>query len=148
MNLTTDNGALCVTTSRYQLIVRKDRPFADLKNPLGDNIASLFLYAAVHARSADDDTTRTGIWQAIENKREIVLENTAHSNVWDRKTVRLRCTPDRFTYEVEVEGLGEIVEVDYFGGYYSADLRWGSGYFWSGQNFDRGFNPEPIIAEV
>src|SRR5205809_522972 len=116
MNLTSDNGALRVTTPRYQLIIRNDRPFADLETPLGENIASLFLYAAVHARSAGDDTTRIGTWQAVENsEREIVLENTAHSSVWDRKIVRLRCTPERFSYEVEVEGRGEIVEVDYFG---------------------------------
>jgi hypothetical protein len=38
--------------------------------------------------------------------------------------------------------------VDYFGGYSSALLRWGSGFFWSGQKFLQGFNCEPNAGEV
>ncbi|HSL28538.1 MAG TPA: hypothetical protein VK900_05010, partial [Anaerolineales bacterium] len=43
---------------------------------------------------------------------------------------------------------GQLAEVNYFGGYYSGQPRWGSGFFWSGQHFQRGFNPEPNRYEI
>jgi hypothetical protein len=51
------------------------------------------------------------------------------------------------SFEIEVAGEGRLDEVNYFGGYYSGQPRWGSGFFWSGQRFLRGFNPEPSSDE-
>jgi hypothetical protein len=48
---------------------------------------------------------------------------------------------------MEVEGEGQLAEVNYFGGYYSGQPRWGSGFFWSGQRFRSVFSPEPNTAE-
>jgi hypothetical protein len=48
---------------------------------------------------------------------------------------------------VTVEGNGQLVEANYFGGYYSGQPRWGSGFFWSGQHFQSGFDLEPNTAE-
>ncbi len=64
------------------------------------------------------------------------------------KIYRFRCRPTRFSYEVEVSGKGDLETVNYFGGYYSGQVRWGSGFFPSGQNFKQGFNPEPATSEV
>jgi hypothetical protein len=72
----------------------------------------------------------------------------AESSLWNAKRYRFQCFPNRFTYDVEVEGNGQLAEVNYFGGYYSGQPRWGSGFFWSGQHFLSGFNPEPNTMEV
>src|SRR5690606_9886551 len=40
-----------------------------------------------------------------------------------------------------------LSDVCYFGGYYSGQPRWGSGFFWSGTRLSRGFNPEPRVFE-
>lgn len=44
-------------------------------------------------------------------------------------------------------GHGRLTDVDYFGGYYSGTVRWGSGRFSSGQQFLQGFTPEPNVDE-
>jgi hypothetical protein len=48
---------------------------------------------------------------------------------------------------MEIEGHGQLAEVNYFGGNYSGQPRWGSGFFWSGQRFRSVFNFEPNTAE-
>lgn len=149
MYLTNENARLQLTASNYRLTLLPDRPFADLESPSGKKVASLFLFAGVHGSGGQEDTTSIGTWQVIQQSEdEIVLENTVQSSLWRRKAIRVRCQPQRFSYEIEVEGQGEITEIDYFGGYYSAEIRWGSGYFWSGQHFDCGFNPEPVTDEI
>ncbi len=87
-------------------------------------------------------------WRAEEADGDIVLTLEIRSSIWQAKTCRVVCQPDRFRYELEVEGCGSLAEVDYFGGYCSAFPRWGSGRFWSGQYFKQGFNPEPNAQEI
>jgi hypothetical protein len=69
------------------------------------------------------------------------------SSIWSEKEYRIYCFPNRIQYEIVLEGAGYLTDVNYFGGYSSSQLRWGSGFFWSGQNFDKGFNPEPNMQE-
>jgi hypothetical protein len=83
-----------------------------------------------------------------EFEDEILLSLRAQSSIWDEKIYRFRCCPHRFTYEVEVVGKGHLTEFHPFGGYFSGNLRWGSGFFPSGQLFEQGFNPEPNGAEI
>jgi hypothetical protein len=149
MRLSTDDNILNVEAAAYRLTFAADRPFAYLEAPLGQEAASLFLFASVHTAGAQDDTTRIGTWDVTLNSdTEIVLQNTVLSSVWQQKIIRLRCTDSRFVYELEVEGTGAITEIDYFSGYYSAHPRWGSGFFWSGQSFLQGYNPEPNTDEL
>jgi hypothetical protein len=119
-----------------------------LDSPSGDRLAELFVPSSVHSLEGRDDTVRFGEWEVEEGQGVVSFLLHAESSLWKAKRYRIRCFPHRFTYEMEIEGHGRLAEVNYFGGYCSAQLRWGSGFFWSGQNFKSGFNPEPNKREV
>ncbi len=134
-------------TDAYRLIFPDDRPFIYVDSPGGDRLAELFALSAVNATHGCDDTLSTGAWFKTELPGETIFTLEADSAVWQKKIYRLRCTPQRLRYEIEVQGSGQIAEVNYFGGCYSGHIRWGSGFFWSGQSFLCGFNPEPTKLE-
>jgi hypothetical protein len=134
-------------TAAYRLECAGDRPYARLAGPDGETIAELFVPSSVNAVHGRDDSTSLGEWRTVDLGDHMAFELDATSSVWRRKTYRFRCWEERISYEVEVEGEGGIASVDYFGGYSSARLRWGSGFFWSGGRFLQGFNPEPTVAE-
>lgn len=146
--LTHDHDTLRVTAERYVLTWAQDRPFVYLDTARGERLAELFMLASVHTTRAQDDTTTIGTWQVTESEGAITLSLDATSTAWDRKTVSVECFPDRFRVRVAVQGRGALADVHYFGGYYSGHMRWGSGFFWSGQRFEQGFNPEPSSSEV
>jgi len=114
----------------------------------GERVAELFVLSSIHTLQGRDDTSRIGAWEVDEQPGMTTVILHAESSVWKAKRYRFQCFPHRFTYDVEIEGNGQLVEVNYFGGYFSGQLNWGSGFFWSGQHFLRGFNPEPNMAEV
>jgi hypothetical protein len=142
------NSAIQVRTAAYSLTTATDRPYvylSDAKNK--KRFAELFVLSSVHTLHGRDDTTSIETWQIEQTPERIVLSLHTTSNLWQRKTYRYICESTRLRYEIEVEGRGELTEVQYFGGYYSGQVRWGAGFFWSGQNFKKGFNPEPTTAE-
>ncbi len=141
------NGRL-LRAERYCLRLPDDRPFVLLEGPQGDLLAELFPFSSVHPLSGRDETYQTGPWEFRQEADGYTLTCGARSTAWAAKTCRLRCGPQRLTYEIEIEGEGALAEVLYFGGYYTESLRWGSGFFWSGQRFGQIFNPEPNMAEV
>ena len=148
MQIKNCNGVLAVMTQHYSLTFPLDRPFVLLKDASGRQLAELFVLSSIHPLHARDDTVRIGEWETEERDGEIVLALRAYSSVWEEKRYRFRCHPDRFAYEMEVVGEGRLAEVHPFGGYYSGHLRWGSGFFPSGQSFSQGFNPEPNADEM
>jgi hypothetical protein len=148
MHITTEMGVLTLHADRYMLAFAFDRPFVYLGDRVGNRLADLFVLSSLHSSSGGDDTTGIGIWQVDESVDEICLTLNASSSVWKEKIYRFRCRPHRFTYEVEVTGTGDLTEFHPFGGYYSGNLRWGSGFFPSGQVFEQGFNPEPNREEI
>ncbi|KIL38361.1 hypothetical protein SD70_26955 [Gordoniibacillus kamchatkensis] len=148
MLVTKENGVLSVKGSRYALTFAADRPFVYVDDAAGNRLLELFPLSGVNPLHGRDDTVRIGTWTAEESGGEVVAALAADSSVWTRKTFRFRCAEDRFRYEAEVEGEGRPAEVNYFGGYYSGHIRWGSGFFWSGQRLRRGFNPEPNGQEA
>jgi hypothetical protein len=148
MLFTRENGGMKLYADAYSLEFAKDRPFVYLEDEMGTRIADLFVLSSVHSLTGRDDTTAIGQWQVNEGLNEIVFTLETSSSTWESKTIRFRCLPRRFRYEMEVSGTGQIVEADYFGGFYSGQIRWGSGYFWSGQRFKQGFNPEPTVDET
>ncbi len=148
MLLTRTDGALSLRAEAYSLHTAPDRPFVYLHDPAGRRLAELFVLSAVHAVEGRDDCPQTADWQASETDGEVVLALTARSSLWDQKTIRFRCQERRLLYGLEVTGSGRLDEVCYFGGYYSGQVRWGTGFFWSGQRFARGFNPEPNTGEA
>jgi hypothetical protein len=143
-----ENGTLKLLSESYQLIFSTDRPYVYLSGADGKSIADLFVLSAINPLSGRDDTVSIKKWTVEEQPEEIIFTLEVQSSVWDRKIYRFRCFPQRFLYEVEIEGHGDLTEVNYFGGYYSGQVRWGSGFFWSGQSFKQGFNPEPNVDEV
>jgi hypothetical protein len=143
-----DHEPLKVVADSYALSCAADRPYVYLENTVGERIAELFVPSSVHSTDGQDDTTRLSSWQVREGADETVLWLEAQSSLWRQKVYRFRCRPTRFRFEVEVEGEGHLSDVHYFGGYYSGQPRWGSGFFWSGQQFKQGFNPEPTTDEA
>ena len=148
LRIAQENGITTIQTHRYSLALPDDRPFAFLKDGQGKQIAELFVYSSVHPLHARDDSAAMGSWEIRDTPGEVTASLSTRSSVWREKTYRFRCFPDRLQYEIEVEGEGQLCEVDYFGGYYSGQPRWGSGFFWSGQSFARGFTPEPNSREA
>lgn len=132
----------------YTLLLPHDRPYVLVNSADGTRIAELFVLSSVHPQHGRDDTVGIGEWEITESSDEIVLSLRAESSIWEEKRYRFRCRPDRFSYEMEVVGQGQLSEVNYFGGYSSAQPRWGSGFFWSGQHFTQGFTPEPNAEEA
>ncbi len=133
---------------RYNLRLPADRPFVILENSQGECLAELFPFSSVHPLHGRDETYQTGPWEIQQTTDGYTLSCSARSTAWAAKSYRFHCTPQRLTYEIEIEGEGALAEVLYFGGYYAESLRWGSGFFWSGQRFSQVFNPEPNIPEV
>jgi hypothetical protein len=148
MQITKDKkGALVINASSYSLVCAADRPYVNLLDVSGNTSAELFVLSSVHSLGARDDTVAIGNWEITETPEKVVLSIQAKSSVWKNKTYRFHCYPDRLAYDIEVEGTGDLTDVLYFGGYYSGQVRWGSGFFWSGQKFKAGFNPESTVAE-
>ena len=148
MELTRTGDTLRLVADAYTLTTAADRPFIILADSRGVRLAELFVPGSVHPLFGRDETVRLGDWVVMEDAAGVTLSLTAESSAWQRKTYRFVCSPQRLAFDIEVEGRGRLAEVGYFGGYYSGQVRWGSGFFVSGQHFRRGFNPEPNTAEV
>jgi hypothetical protein len=131
----------------YRLTFLEDRPFVRVESAQGEWLADLFVLSSIHALHGRDDTTSIGEWEIEEQKEFTTFRLGVQSSLWKGKQYRFQCFPDRFTYDMEIEGQGQLAEVNYFGGYYSGQPRWGSGFFWSGQRFRSVFNFEPNTAE-
>jgi hypothetical protein len=135
------------TSDTYCLAFLEDRPFVRVESAQGEGLVELFVLSSVHSLHGRDDTTRIGDWEVDEQPGVTTFLLRVQSSLWKAKQYRFRCFPHRFIYDVEIEGEGQLAEVNYFGGYYSGQPRWGSGFFWSGQRFLSVFNPEPNTAE-
>lgn len=146
--MTKARNSRLVTTPFYRLRLVPDRPYVDLYDSSGALLAELFIPSSVHPLHDRDDTVHVGDWQVEETDGGLLLALPAASSVWAEKVFRIHCLPHRFTYEVMVEGQGRLGEVCLFGGYYSGQLRLGTGFFPSGQAFHRAFNPEPNADNV
>jgi hypothetical protein len=131
----------------YRLTFLDDRPFVRVESAQGEGLVDLFVLSSIHALHGRDDTTGISEWEIDEDPDVTTFRLRVASSLWKSKQYRFRCFPNRFTYDMEIEGNGDLAEVNYFGGYYSGQPRWGSGFFWSGQHFKSGFNPEPNTAE-
>src|SRR5215208_7197114 len=142
-----EEGLLQFESETYRLRFLDDRPFVSVESIQGDWLMELFVLSSIHSLQGRDDTTRIGEWEVDETPELTTFHLNADSSLWKAKQYRFRCFPNRFTYEIEIEGRGELAEVSYFGGYSSGKPRWGSGFFWSGQRFLGAFNPEPSTAE-
>jgi hypothetical protein len=142
-----EKGMRQFVAETYRLTFLDDRPFVRVDSPNGIRLAELFVLSGIHSLHGRDDTTRIREWEIDEQPGVTTFLMHAESSLWKAKRYRFQCFPHRFTYDMEVEGSGQLAEVNYFGGYYSGQPRWGSGFFWSGQQFLSGFNPEPNTAE-
>lgn len=148
--MTTKNNADIhrFTSETYRLTFMQDRPFVYVDTPKGERLAELFIPSSIHSLQGRDDTTWIGEWQIDEKPGVTTFSIQAESSLWKSKRYRFQCFARRFTYQVEIDGHGQLAEANYFGGYYSGQPRWGSGFFWSGQRFQSGFNPEPNTTEI
>lgn len=136
-----------IHSPRYQLTTLPGGPFIRLTGALGEQIADLFVGTSANSSAGQDDTTALGPWEVRTAGETITLSRSAQSSLWEAKVFSFHCTPARITYEVTLRGRGRLTDVEYFGGYYSGTVRWGSGRFSSGQQFLQGFTPEPNVDE-
>jgi hypothetical protein len=143
MLLNFDDGSLNLTAEGYRLNFAKDRPFVDIYDRSNTRIAELFVLSSVHTLQGRDGTVQIGELATEQRADRVVISLEVSSTIWKKKVIRFTCFSERFTYTVEVTGQGEVEEVTLLGGYASNQVRWGSGFFWSGQGFTKGFNPEP-----
>jgi hypothetical protein len=135
------------SSQAYQLTFAEDRPYVYVDTGEGKRLMELFVLSGVNAVHQREDTLKIETWQKQAQSHATLFELKVKSSLWSSKTIRFFCRPERFTYIVEVEGQGDIFDVNYFGGYYSGHVRWGSGFFYSGNTFKKGFNPEPDTQE-
>lgn len=145
--LSQQHGEWIVQAERYRLIFKNDRPFVFVESAR-ERLAELFYLSSVHPLAGRDQSYDPSEWVFTDKGDEIEATVSAKSPVWNAKRFRFRCTAQRFSYNIEVEGQGRLAEVQYFGGYFTGNHRWSSGFFWSGQQFQQIFNPEPNIPEV
>jgi len=148
IHLSEAKGVYTISTPRYRLTTAADRPFVNLFTASGEQIAQLFVASSAHSTTGQDDTATLGPWEVEAAADEVTLSRSARSSVWAEKRITFRCTPARLSYEIALMGDGRLTDVHYFGGYYSGTVRWGSGFFSSGQQFLRGLSPEPNTDEA
>lgn len=148
MQIREDNGRLTLEAGKYSLVFPTDRPFVHVFDQTGEKLLELFVLSGIQPLVGRDDTVKMGSWTVTSSTDRVVISLEAQSSVWDSKRYSFICTPEGFSYEMEVRGSGQLTEVNYFGGNYSGNTRWGSGFFWSGQNMVQGFNPEPNSGEI
>lgn len=139
---------LSFSAETYTLTFPADRTYVYVDDAHGRRLMELFVLSSVDPWAGRDDTVQIGEWEVATTPSATVYSLRTTSAAWDEKIFRLRCRPRRFSYEIELRGRGRLTDVLYFGGYTSASRRWGSGFFPSGQHFQRGFNPEPISEET
>lgn len=144
---TTEAGSVSIVADAYRLLTIPDRPFVLLFDRMGELLCELFVPSSIHPLHDRDDTVSLGAWHVQEVGDEVVLCIEAQSSVWKHKEYRFHCSEHRFRYEVSISGAGYLAEANMFGGYYSGALRWGAGFFYSGQRFLRMFSPEPDTGE-
>jgi hypothetical protein len=142
-----EENPLAVITNSYRLSCLTDRPYVRLETGKGQHLATLFVPSSAHRLAALDDCTELSDWHTEVGNDEILLWTQGKSSAWKNKRYSFRCFENRFVYSCELEGKGSLTEVCYFGGYLSARPRWGSGFFWSEQHFETGFNSEPYRDE-
>ena len=148
MYIACKNGVRILHAASYSLSFPTDRPFVYVDDSSGARLAELFVLSNVHPFHDRDDTVAFDEWQVTEEGDQILCTLRARSSTWADKTYRFQCAAHRFVYEITVRGRGRLAEACYFGGYASARVRWGSGFFYSGQRFQQGFTPEPNSAEA
>ena len=146
-----DPAALSYEGASYRLECATDRPYVRLYAPGRELLLELFVPASVNTLSGPDDTTGVSPFTRVDDAHETVFTLIATSSIWRSKTYRIRCAPEQLRFETEVEAADghahALGDVHYFGGHYSGQPRWGTGYFWSGTRLLRGFNPEPMVYE-
>lgn len=148
MDLPNQRLPLIHSAETYTLTFLHDRPFVYVDDAAGSRLLELCVLSSVHPLHGRDDSTNVGGWEVESNLHESVYTLRAASAVWDEKVYSFRCAPRRFTYEIGIQGRGQLADVLYFGGYVSAYRRWGSGFLLSGHQFTSGFNPEPVAEET
>jgi len=148
VQLSIHDGVWIIQAETYSLTFPIDRPFVYVDDASGSRIAELFVLSCIHPLHDRDDTVAAGEWEVEKEDKQVICTLRARSSTWAGKTYRFCCAPRRFLYEMAVEGRGRLAEAHYFGGYSSARVRWGSGFFYSGQRFSQGFTPEPNSAEA
>ncbi|HEV2125305.1 MAG TPA: hypothetical protein VGW38_21355, partial [Chloroflexota bacterium] len=140
--------ALRIHAATYRLVFNTGRPHAVLEDADGTRWADLCLVSSLHTRGGLDETASLAppkVQTHADGGCRLVLE--AKSSLWEEKRLVFTCRPDVLEAHVEVTGRGALADCYLFGGYYSGQLRWGSGFFESGAHFRSVFNPEPYASE-
>ncbi|WP_324649806.1 alpha/beta fold hydrolase [Georgenia sp. H159] len=133
-----------MTTDSYQLEVRAHPPRAVLAGTDGRIWSHLSLLASVDRTDVADVSWDVGpasvSGPTADGRVEVVLRLS--SSAWDRKEVRLTCTPGEVALSATVTGRGILAEVGLLGGRASLATS-ACGWFWSSAEHASVFTPAP-----
>ncbi|MEZ0537842.1 TIM-barrel domain-containing protein [Caldicellulosiruptoraceae bacterium PP1] len=146
MKIDIQNNQTIIKAEKYKLIFTFNHPLVKLEVD-GQDAVEFFPFSQVNALDGIDDTTAIGIWEVEEEDKKIIVKNRCKSSIWDEKIYKFICTNENIHYQIEIKGNNRITDIKYFGGNMSAIVRWGSGFFYSKQDFEKLFNPEPNSHE-
>jgi hypothetical protein len=147
VNVERGEQGVTISGRSYALSFAADRPYAQLVDGGGRPWASLCLAWSVHAREGLDETMRLAEPSVEARPDETRVMVSAGSSLWRKKQIVFVCREESVEAWAEVRGEGRLADCHLFGGYYSGQLRWGSGFFQSGPAFRSVFNPEPWSSE-
>src|SRR5688500_8802818 len=108
MTVSREKGALRFTSETYSLTFLNDRPFVRVESRSSERLAELFILSSIHSMSGRDDTIKVGDWEVDEQPGTTTFLLRVESSFWKAKQYRFRCFPGRFTYDVEIEGEGQL----------------------------------------
>lgn len=131
----------------YTAEMLQDRPALRVCLPGGEKIADLLLMASAHTMQGRD-VSSTLTWQAVEKDGAVTLRGEMDSLIWQRKALTVTLADDRIIFGAEVEGEGDLAEVELLSGYYTGcNARHSNARLYSGFYGDSLFNPEPDDQE-
>lgn len=117
-----DGARLRIETDAYALELAdvdaalKRAPVARLEDAAGRTWSDLSLLASAHVRGAADETVRVLAIDASPTADGVEVRVRARSSVWERRDLVLTCLPDRLEVRVEVDGTGDLTDVEVLGG--------------------------------
>lgn len=141
------HDGVAVGARDYALWLPAGRPYVHVTDADGTPWIDLFIPSSLHTAHGLDDTTRLHAPQVECTARGYRITIDSESTIWSSKRTVLDCAPDELRVTVDVAGAGPLADVHLLGGYYSGDLRHGSGFHQSGIAFGSVCNPEPWGSE-
>ncbi|MGV3714242.1 hypothetical protein [Pseudolysinimonas sp.] len=116
-----DGSRVRITGVAYALsfdeqALRTRAPLARLEDADGATWSELSLLASAHTRTGADETLRVVAVEVAAAADVVEVRVAARSSTWARRETVLRCSADRVELRVELDGTGDLTDVELLGG--------------------------------